>query len=162
MDLDFLRPAVPAMPTVVSGPTANNPSLEWTEHKSPDGRTYYYNQKSKQSSWEKPDELKTPAEKLLSQCPWKEYTSDTGKMYYHNVSTKESRWTVPQELEDIKKRIVTEEQARVAAVSTSTTPAIQQQVLHSQVPVTQLGMSAAMMQQHLQQIMPPAGINIPQ
>jgi len=35
---------------------------EWTEHKAPDGRIYYYNNLTKQSSWEKPDELKTSAE----------------------------------------------------------------------------------------------------
>lgn len=34
----------------------------WSEHKSPDGRTYYYNTETKQSTWEKPDDLKTPAE----------------------------------------------------------------------------------------------------
>lgn len=34
----------------------------WTEHKSPDGRTYYYNTVTKLSFWEKPDELKTPTE----------------------------------------------------------------------------------------------------
>ena len=34
----------------------------WTEHKAPDGRTYYFNNETKQSVWEKPDELKTPAE----------------------------------------------------------------------------------------------------
>ena len=34
----------------------------WTEHKAPDGRTYYYNAISKESRWEKPDELKSSAE----------------------------------------------------------------------------------------------------
>lgn len=34
----------------------------WTEHKAPDGRTYYYNSVTKQSMWDKPDELKTSAE----------------------------------------------------------------------------------------------------
>lgn len=34
----------------------------WTEHKSLDGKTYYYNTETKQSTWEKPDELKSPAE----------------------------------------------------------------------------------------------------
>ncbi|NWX74976.1 PR40A factor, partial [Alca torda] len=74
----------------------------WTEHKSPDGRTYYYNTETKQSTWEKPDDLKTPAEQLLSKCPWKEYKSDSGKPYYYNSQTKESRWAKPKELEDLE------------------------------------------------------------
>ncbi|KFP72446.1 Pre-mRNA-processing factor 40 A, partial [Acanthisitta chloris] len=76
----------------------------WTEHKSPDGRTYYYNTETKQSTWEKPDDLKTPAEQLLSKCPWKEYKSDSGKPYYYNSQTKESRWAKPKELEDLEAR----------------------------------------------------------
>ncbi|CAN7996057.1 unnamed protein product, partial [Ixodes pacificus] len=74
----------------------------WTEHKAPDGRVYFYNHVTKQSSWEKPDELKTHTELLLSQCPWKEYKSDAGRTYFHNVVTKESRWTIPKELEELK------------------------------------------------------------
>uniref|UniRef100_A0A672V225 Pre-mRNA-processing factor 40 homolog A n=1 Tax=Strigops habroptila TaxID=2489341 RepID=A0A672V225_STRHB len=77
-------------------------SSTWTEHKSPDGRTYYYNTETKQSTWEKPDDLKTPAEQLLSKCPWKEYKSDSGKPYYYNSQTKESRWAKPKELEDLE------------------------------------------------------------
>ncbi|KDR11070.1 pre-mRNA-processing factor 40 homolog B isoform X1 [Zootermopsis nevadensis] len=92
---------------------------DWTEHKAPDGRTYYYNSLTKQSLWEKPDELKTPAELLLSQCPWKEYRSENGKTYYHNVSTKESRWTVPKELEELKAQIAAEETAASAAPGTA-------------------------------------------
>lgn len=38
---------------------------EWSEHKSPDGRVYYYNNVTKQSAWEKPDELKTQAEVII-------------------------------------------------------------------------------------------------
>lgn len=38
------------------------PTSEWTEHKAPDGRSYYYNSGTKQSSWDKPDELKTKTE----------------------------------------------------------------------------------------------------
>ena len=34
----------------------------WTEHKAPDGRTYFYNTETKVSTWQKPAELKTPAE----------------------------------------------------------------------------------------------------
>ena len=35
---------------------------------------------TKQSSWEKPDALKGPAELQLSKCPWKEYKADNGKV----------------------------------------------------------------------------------
>uniref|UniRef100_A0A452TFN9 Pre-mRNA-processing factor 40 homolog A n=1 Tax=Ursus maritimus TaxID=29073 RepID=A0A452TFN9_URSMA len=65
-------------------------------------QTYYYNTETKQSTWEKPDDLKTPAEQLLSKCPWKEYKSDSGKPYYYNSQTKESRWAKPKELEDLE------------------------------------------------------------
>lgn len=39
-----------------------NQSSPWSEHTAPDGRIYYYNSVTKQSLWEKPDELKTAAE----------------------------------------------------------------------------------------------------
>uniref|UniRef100_A0A3Q3VR52 Pre-mRNA-processing factor 40 homolog A n=1 Tax=Mola mola TaxID=94237 RepID=A0A3Q3VR52_MOLML len=84
----------------ISGPLT--PKSLWTEHKSLDGKTYYYNTETKQSTWEKPDDLKSPAEQMLSKCPWKEYKSDTGKPYYYNSQTKESRWTKPKELEDLE------------------------------------------------------------
>ncbi|CAH2076325.1 unnamed protein product, partial [Iphiclides podalirius] len=94
-------------------PTANQ-SSPWSEHKAPDGRTYYYNSVTKQSLWEKPDDLKTPAEKLLSSCVWKEYTTDAGRVYYHNIETKESSWVIPKELQEIKDRIAAEEIAQAA------------------------------------------------
>ncbi|XP_029488304.1 pre-mRNA-processing factor 40 homolog A-like isoform X2 [Oncorhynchus nerka] len=81
----------------------------WTEHKSLDEKTYYYNTETKQSSWEKPDDLKSPAEQMLSKCQWKEYKSDNGKAYYYNSHTKESRWTKPKELEDLEAMIKAEE-----------------------------------------------------
>uniref|UniRef100_A0AAX7SLH6 Pre-mRNA-processing factor 40 homolog A n=1 Tax=Astatotilapia calliptera TaxID=8154 RepID=A0AAX7SLH6_ASTCA len=93
----------------------------WTEHKSLDGKTYYYNTETKQSTWEKPDELKSPAEQMLSKCPWKEYKSDTGKPYYYNSQTKESRWTKPKELEDLEGKAT----AEAAAPGTTAAPAVQ-------------------------------------
>uniref|UniRef100_A0A673LX15 Pre-mRNA-processing factor 40 homolog A n=1 Tax=Sinocyclocheilus rhinocerous TaxID=307959 RepID=A0A673LX15_9TELE len=90
----------PRMPAASIQPTG--PKSVWTEHKSLDGKTYYYNTETKQSTWEKPDELKSPAEQMFSKCPWKEYKSDTGKPYYYNSQTKESRWTKPKELEDLE------------------------------------------------------------
>jgi len=84
----------------------------WTEHQSPDGRVYYYNNLTKQSLWDKPDELKTAAEILLSQCPWKEYKTEEGKTYYSNVNTKESRWVIPPELGELKTKMASEEKAK--------------------------------------------------
>ncbi|EAA12318.5 AGAP008263-PA [Anopheles gambiae str. PEST] len=96
---------------------------EWSEHKTPEGRTYYYNSITKQSLWEKPDEMKTPAEKQLSQCPWKEYRSDSGKLYYHNTATKESQWVAPPEYLELKEKVAAEqaaaEAAKAAALKTS-------------------------------------------
>ncbi|KAH9632309.1 hypothetical protein HF086_010234 [Spodoptera exigua] len=73
-----------------------NQSSPWSEHKAPDGRTYYYNSK------------------LLSACVWKEYTTDAGRVYYHNIETKESSWIIPKELQEIKDKIAAEEAAQAA------------------------------------------------
>uniref|UniRef100_A0A674B1T8 Pre-mRNA-processing factor 40 homolog A n=1 Tax=Salmo trutta TaxID=8032 RepID=A0A674B1T8_SALTR len=112
----------PAMCNVPQGTTNGTPQDDqpkkksvWTEHKSMDGKTYYYNTETKQSSWEKPDDLKSPAEQMLSKCPWKEYKSDNGKAYYYNSQTKESRWTKPKELEDLEGEPVTSEVGAVIA-----------------------------------------------
>ncbi|PVD30953.1 hypothetical protein C0Q70_10229 [Pomacea canaliculata] len=100
----------------------------WGEYKAPDGRTYYYNSVTKKSSWEKPDELKTPTEKLLSACPWKEYKSDSGKVYYHNSQTKESCWTKPKELEELEEKIRAQESQTTTeegSAAVSSVPAVQ-------------------------------------
>jgi hypothetical protein len=52
---------------------------------------------TKQSTWEKPEDLQTPEEKILKDCPWKEYTTPEGKRYYSNVKTKETVWEIPKE-----------------------------------------------------------------
>ncbi|KOB71842.1 U1 small nuclear ribonucleoprotein [Operophtera brumata] len=112
-----------------------NQSSPWSEHKAPDGRTYYYNSVSKQSLWEKPDDLKSSAEEsswvvppelqeikdqiaaeeaalLVYNCSLVvEYTTDAGRLYYHNIESKESSWVVPPELQEIKDQIAAEEAA---------------------------------------------------
>ncbi|XP_053311525.1 pre-mRNA-processing factor 40 homolog B [Spea bombifrons] len=102
---------IPKIAVDDGAPTQDVPKKKtlWTEHKAPDGRTYYYNADTKQSTWEKPDEMKSKTELLLSQCPWKEYKSDTGKSYYYNSQTKESRWTKPKDLEELEALIKLEE-----------------------------------------------------
>ncbi|KXJ74426.1 hypothetical protein RP20_CCG013718 [Aedes albopictus] len=104
-----------ALPAMIPLVAAGGMISEWTEHKAPDGRVYYYNSVTKQSLWEKPDELKSPAEKLLSQCPWKEHRSDQGKVYYHNINTKESQWVAPPEYLELKEKVDAEKAAADAA-----------------------------------------------
>ena len=51
----------PSLPLLLLPPQPKKPRM-WTEHKAPDGRLYYYNGETKQSSWQKPEDLMTKAE----------------------------------------------------------------------------------------------------
>ena len=42
------------------------PKPDWTEHKAPDGRPYWYNARTKQSVWNKPAELMSPEVSLAA------------------------------------------------------------------------------------------------
>ncbi|KAK9269905.1 hypothetical protein L1049_025478 [Liquidambar formosana] len=90
--------------TSATTPAANTPnptlqsSSDWQEHTSADGRRYYYNKKTRQSSWEKPLELMTPIERADASTVWKEFTTPEGRKYYYNKVTKQSKWTIPEEL----------------------------------------------------------------
>ncbi|EJU03810.1 hypothetical protein DACRYDRAFT_105962 [Dacryopinax primogenitus] len=72
-------------------------STLWTEHRNSEGRTYWYNNDSRQSVWEKPDALKTPFERALANTPWKEYVAN-GRKYWYNTENKQSKWDMPDEL----------------------------------------------------------------
>ena len=106
-------PFMPGPPPAASGaPGAQAAQLPpaaaahgWTEHKAPDGRTYYFHKARGVSAWEKPDEMKTEQEKVVAaamqgivQSKWKEYTSATGKKYYFNTETRVTQWSMPDEM----------------------------------------------------------------
>jgi pre-mRNA-processing factor 40 len=59
-------PESQAAPSAPAPPAAASKSL-WTEYTHQDGRKYYYHAVTKQTVWQKPDELKTPKE-----VPWRQ------------------------------------------------------------------------------------------
>ncbi|KAL6207966.1 hypothetical protein ACLB2K_018918 [Fragaria x ananassa] len=98
------QPSQQPTSTPFPDPAVNVPNLtqpsssDWQEHMASDGRRYYFNRSTRQSSWEKPLELMTPLERADASTVWKEYTSADGKKYYYNKVTRESKWTIPEEL----------------------------------------------------------------
>lgn len=77
----------------------------WTEHHLVDGRSYFYNVVTCQSTLAVPemlDWLKSNIDRLLVTCPWRERKDvGSGKSYYYNMETRESVWKVPLELAEL-------------------------------------------------------------
>ncbi|KAI1899575.1 hypothetical protein AGOR_G00063190 [Albula goreensis] len=75
----------------------------WHEGVSDEGYTYYYNTRTGESQWDKPegfqDEIKTqkqPENEKSSSCQWMEALSPDGYTYYYNTETGESSWEKPE------------------------------------------------------------------
>ncbi|GHJ83823.1 hypothetical protein NliqN6_0225 [Naganishia liquefaciens] len=83
-------------------------SGEWHEYKAPDGRTYWSHSVTKQSRWDKPDDLKTPFERAMAKTAWKQYTSKD-RPYYVNSVTRETVWELPKELKELKRTVEEDE-----------------------------------------------------
>ncbi|KAL2199807.1 hypothetical protein P885DRAFT_29574 [Corynascus similis CBS 632.67] len=94
------------------------PGAAWQEHRTPDGRVYYYNALTKATQWTKPEELMSPAERALANQPWKEYTAEGGRKYWYNTETKQSSWEMP----DIYKRALAGGEATPTTPATPATP----------------------------------------
>lgn len=66
--------------------------MPWQQVQDDQGRVYFYNDETEETSWENPE--------LLLSLLWKTYTTDDGKEYYYNESTGETTWDKPSELEE--------------------------------------------------------------
>lgn len=97
---------------------------DWQEYEAADGRRYYYNKITKQSSWEKPLELMTPLERADASTVWKEFTTADGRRYYYNKETKQSKWTMPDELK-LARELVENAAGQVVQTGTSTNSGVQ-------------------------------------
>ncbi|CAA3022543.1 pre-mRNA-processing 40A [Olea europaea subsp. europaea] len=105
----------------VNGPnTTQQSASDWQEYEAADGRRYFYNKVTKQSSWEKPRELMTPLERADASTVWKEFTTPEGRKYYYNKETKQSKWTIPDELKLAREEA--EKEAAKGAHTSSTVP----------------------------------------
>lgn len=61
---------------------------EWVEYATPDRRRYYWNRRTKQTSWSLPSPLQAAA--------WVgQVNEDTKETYYWNKTTRETYWTLP-------------------------------------------------------------------
>jgi len=93
-------PAVPESPKLPA---------DWAECKDPkSGKTYYYNKKTKETSWKRPEAEPAAAPEPEPAPPTPESPADalppgwtehvdpkSGKTYYYNKSTKETSWKKP-------------------------------------------------------------------
>eukprot|EP00158_Paraphelidium_tribonemae_P005401 Partr_v1_DN27318_c0_g1_i1_m46599 putative PRP40 pre-mRNA processing factor 40 homolog len=80
-------------------------STAWQEFSTPEGRKYWFHPATQKSVWEKPEELKSPIERLLDMLPWKEFTAKDGRQYWHNKLTQQSTWTCPPEITELTEKM---------------------------------------------------------
>lgn len=111
--------AIAASPATLAGATAVS---EWTEYKTADGKTYYYNNRTLESTWEKPQELKEK-EKLEEKIkePIKEPSEEPLPMETEEEDPKEE--PIKEIKEEPKEEEMTEEEkAAQKAKPVATTP----------------------------------------
>ncbi|NXT19132.1 TCRG1 regulator, partial [Syrrhaptes paradoxus] len=112
--------AIAASPATLAGATAVS---EWTEYKTADGKTYYYNNRTLESTWEKPQELKEKEkmeEKLKE--PIKEPTEEPLPMETEEEEPKEEPIKELIKEEPKEEEMTEEEKAAQKAKPVATTP----------------------------------------
>lgn len=62
----------------------------WIEIMAPDGRPYYHNTETGETTWDRPD--KKPKK-------WTEHKTPEGQVYYYNAQNGESVWEKPEDID---------------------------------------------------------------
>ncbi|NXK95490.1 TCRG1 regulator, partial [Formicarius rufipectus] len=112
--------AIAASPATLAGATAVS---EWTEYKTADGKTYYYNNRTLESTWEKPQELKEK-EKMEEKIkePIKESSEEPLPMETEEEEPKEEPIKELIKEEPKEEEMTEEEKAAQKAKPVATTP----------------------------------------
>ncbi|NXN31554.1 TCRG1 regulator, partial [Nycticryphes semicollaris] len=112
--------AIAASPATLAGAAAVS---EWTEYKTADGKTYYYNNRTLESTWEKPQELKEK-EKMEEKIkePIKEPSDEPLPMETEEEEPKEEPIKELIKEEPKEEELTEEEKAAQKAKPVATTP----------------------------------------
>ncbi|XP_065705099.1 transcription elongation regulator 1 isoform X3 [Patagioenas fasciata] len=112
--------AIAASPAALAGAA---PVSEWTEYKTADGKTYYYNNRTLESTWEKPQELKEK-EKMEEKIkePSKEPSEEPLPMETEEEEPKEEPLKELMKEEPKEEEMTEEEKAAQKAKPVATTP----------------------------------------
>lgn len=70
----------------------------WKEVKTEDGRSYYYNEETRETRWERPEEMEAAVPNVLPDG-WAENRTEDGRVYYYHATTRETSWTRPVSVE---------------------------------------------------------------
>mmetsp|Transcript_3943 Transcript_3943/g.6029 ORF Transcript_3943/g.6029 Transcript_3943/m.6029 type:complete len:1253 (-) Transcript_3943:27-3785(-) len=90
-------------------PTKQEPSSPtvkciWSKHQDEEGRVYYYNEKTEETQWDKPDGFIERCENFAptsstDTTSWSKHLDKDGRQYYYNEDTGETQWDKPDDYE---------------------------------------------------------------
>jgi len=124
-------PEIPKLSASMNIPLPSNEpqkkSNDWREAFAPDGRVYYFNKKTKERTWVKPQDYSDTIESTETQDTslfWKEAAMPDGKKYYYNTVTRETSWTPLQQIQPPQPppQLVAPQLARIPQNNFSLTP----------------------------------------
>lgn len=72
--------------------------MVWQEVQDTQGKTYYVDTATQESTWDRPIELHPDFAATLESKGWSQFTTEEGKYYYYDASSQQSVWEIPQEV----------------------------------------------------------------
>ncbi|XP_070540573.1 transcription elongation regulator 1-like [Ptychodera flava] len=109
-----------AVAQAAAAATPATPTSEWSEHKNADGRTYYYNSRTMESTWEKPKEL-LEKEKSTTEKE-KEVEEESEKMEVDEKETNVEEKAEPEEAEKSEPKDTADKSKPIASKAVPGTP----------------------------------------